>query len=262
MQKHWDIFIVFRKLWLMRLLEYRQDFFFWSLVGIFWTGFNFLFIEVLSSVRGEIGGWNRYELYLLMSVFTIIDAFLWSFFYHIFQSYTRAIFTGELDMVLLKPVDAQFLLSVQKNSYNNVFRLLIGIAMVFWSLGKLGISLTLISVLTFLLAAIVGLVLIYSVWFMIATGAFYVEKLDNINEIFPALRQVFQMPRSIYTGVLSMIFITIFPLALITSLPTEALLGRMNLTLFLQFLAVTTVFFILSRVFFIHSIKKYSGAGS
>lgn len=254
--------MAFRKMWFMQLLEYRTDFIFWAVVSSLWTLFNFFFIEVLVSVTGNVAGWGRYEMYLLMSVFTLLDAIVWSFFYNIFRDYTRFIFTGGLDMLLTKPVDTQFLITVQRNSYTNVFRLLIGLGMLSWSLQKLQLTPSLSDGLMAFFLMMIGLLMIYSIWFIIATWAFYVERLDNINEIFPGLRQIFQMPRAIYTGVLSLLFTTLLPIALISSLPTEALLHRFDWRAIVYFCLTTVIFFILARKFFLISVRRYSSAGS
>lgn len=259
---YWRVFLQYRKMWMMHLFTYRIDFFFWGFVSLMWTVFNLLFMEILIGISGNIGGWNRGQLYVLMGTFSILDAFTWSFLYNLFRQYTWQIFSGEFDFVLIKPVSTQFLVSVQRNSYNNIFRLILGIAIVMNGLSQLSFHPGVLDVLAYIGLMCVGMIMIYSLWFMISTVAFYVERLDNINEIFPALRQVFQVPRTVYTGFFSTLFTVVLPLGLISSLPTEMLLGRFSGNLVLYFVMSTMFFFVLARIFFVHSVKKYAGAGS
>jgi ABC-2 type transport system permease protein len=260
--KYWQIFWQFRRIQLMRMMEYRGDFIFWTIVSVFWTGFNFLFFGIIVTMSGTIAGWNEYQLYLLLATFTIIDAFTWSFFYQNMSEYTESVFSGKLDLLLTKPLDAQFLLSFQTNSYNNIFRFFIGIAALVWALNQLNITPSWWQILLYIVLVITSLILIYSLWFIIATCSFWVERLRNINEIIPALRRVFQVPRTVYTGASSIIFTVLLPLGLVSSLPSEVLLGEFAVNWIAYFIFVSLVFFWLARSFFHYSVRRYSSVGS
>lgn len=247
---------------LMVMLEYRGDFVFWGAVSVMWTVFHFFFLSLLVNANGSISGWSRDEIFVLMSIYTIYDAFTWSFFYFNMQRYMRRVFTGELDMFLLKPVDAQFMLSVEHNSYNNLFRLVIGIGMLVFSLSRLQQSITVLSFVLFLILLLFGFILLYSIWFFIATFAFWVERLNNLNDVIPSLRKLSQFPRSVYTGISSFLFCIVFPIVLITSIPAETLMNKSSLGWNIYFMASSIAMFWLARRFFFFSIKKYSGAGS
>jgi ABC-2 type transport system permease protein len=103
---------------------------------------------------------------------------------------------------------------------------------------------------------------LYNLWFILSTLAFYVEKLDNINDIVPSLRRAFQVPRSVYTGLASLIFTVILPIGLISSLPSEVLLGKSNSWWLIYFIGVALFTFGFARIFFKFAIKKYSGVAN
>ncbi|NCN23900.1 MAG: hypothetical protein COU65_00745 [Candidatus Pacebacteria bacterium CG10_big_fil_rev_8_21_14_0_10_42_12] len=260
--KYWHLFWKFRGIQFMKMTEYRGDFLFWSFISILWTIFNFFAFSLILRVSGNIAGWNQYEMYLLLGTFTIIDAFTWSFFFENMSNYTRQIFKGELDYLLTKPVDAIFLLTTTENSYNGVFRLIIGISVIIYSLIKLNISSSLTGVSLYIILLSSGLLLMYSCWFIIATLAFWVEKLDNINQIIPGFRRILQIPRSVFTGAFSTVLTVLIPLALIASVPSEVLLGRSNLIVIIWLLISTVLTGFAGRIFFNFSIKKYSSVGS
>ena len=247
---------------LMVMLEYRNDFIFWAFVSVMWTVFNYFFTSLLVGGTGSIAGWNQDEIFVLMSIFTIYDAFTWSFFYFNMQRYMNKVFTGELDMFLVKPVDPQFMLSIEHNSYNNLFRLCIGIGVLILSLLHLHQSVTLMTFLIFCVEFLLGFALTYGIWFFIATFSFWVDRLDNLNEILPSLRRLSQFPRSVYGGISSVLFCVIFPVVLVTSIPAEALVHKMSPIWNLYYILFSLGIFFFSRWFFFFSIKKYSGAGS
>ncbi len=97
---------------------------------------------------------------------------------------------------------------------------------------------------------------------MLATMSLWVEKLQNINDIMPGFRQVYQVPRQIYTGITAILFTYILPFALITSLPAEILTGKNPpITLITFFIGVTMAMALTARSFFNFSIKKYTSVG-
>lgn len=261
-KRYWRIFWRFRLIHLMRTFEYRADFFFWGFVSALWTGFNFFFFDILVSVSGNIGGWTKYEMYIILAVFTILDAFTWSFFASNMRNYSRTVFNGEFNQLLLKPIDAQFMLMTQNNSYNNIFRFFIGFGMLLWGLSLLNYQPTLIQTIMFILVMLLAFFFVYALWFIITTFSFYVEKLENINEVLPSLRRAWQVPRSVYTGLISTLFTFVLPIGIITSIPSEVLLGKTSYWWILYFLVITLVTLLISRIFFKLSIKNYTGVAN
>jgi ABC-2 type transport system permease protein len=259
MKRYWIIFWKFRHIQLMKVLEYRGDFIFWSIVSLMWTAFNFFFFYVLADVNNGIGGWNVHQMNTLMAVFTILDAFTWSIFYHNMQMYTRMVFSGDLNQLLVKPVDTQFLLMTQTNSYNNFLRLFAGVGMLFWSVPQLGITLTVGTLIGFIVVLLISLIFIYTFWFMLSTLSFWVEKLDNINDVIPSLRRVWQVPREVYRGVIGVLLTLVVPLGLVVSLPAEIIIGNAAWEWIAYFGVFTLLLTFFSRWFFNFSIRRYSG---
>jgi ABC-2 type transport system permease protein len=256
---YWRIFWKLRALHLQRMFELRGDFVFWAGISLFWTFFNILFFDVITQASGSIGGWNREQMLLLLGVFSMLDAFTWSFFYHNMQRYTDAIFSGDLSHILLKPVDAQFLIMTYDNNYSNIFRLLLGglvVVRAFWLTGQ---PLNILQIGLFLISFLASLLLIYSLWFILATGAFWVEKLNNINEIIPSVRRAWQVPHTVYTGLASLLFMVIFPVGIISSVPSQVLLGNSQWWLVGYLWVMSLVAFWLSRIFFHFSLHRFSG---
>lgn len=261
MQKYWSLFWLFRELALMRMMEYRTDFFFWTAVSLMWTVFNFFFYGMLVQLTGQIGGWTLWEMYILISMFAILDSLTWSLMAQNMWYYTDNIYSGEMSSQLTKPIDFQFLYMTQKNSYNNIPRIIIGVCGVVFSLYKLRIVPTAWQIVLACIGLTSSFLFVYFAWFSISTLAFWVERLNNINEIIPELRSFWQLPRSIYTGSISVLLTFVIPLALLTSVPSEVLLGK-KADIFVGYLVLASIImFIISRVILRISIKKYSSVG-
>jgi len=260
-KKYWQLFWLFRQMSVMKLVEYRSDFWFWMVVSMMWTLFNFFFFSLIMNVSQNIAGWNRAELYVLLSVFTMLDAFTWSVMAQNMWDYTDDIFQGKLSTLMVKPVDLQFVTMWRSTSYNNLPRFFIGIAVLIWSLKLAGVQPSWSTILYFSVLLISGFILVYSVWYITCTLAFWTEKLDNINEIVPGLRRIWQVPREVYSGLSSVLLTVIVPLGLVTSVPSEMLLGRDSGWLAIYLLIASLVSLLISRWFLHFSVKKYTSVG-
>ncbi|MDA1079388.1 MAG: ABC-2 family transporter protein [bacterium] len=246
----------------MRMIEYRGDFIFWAVVSILWTGFNFFFFSLILRVSNTIAGWSTDEMYLLLGVFTVLDALTWTFFHRNMHEYTQHIFTGSLTTLLTKPINTIFLLTMGTNNYNNVFRFLIGCVVIVISVQRVGASPSIIEVALFLLALLAAALLIYAIWFICSTTAFWIEKLDNINEVVPGLRRVMQVPRGVFAGATSILFTIILPFSLVASVPSEILLQRAEPKWVVWLFVSSLLSLILAHTFFYFALKRYSSVGN
>ncbi len=260
-KKYWYLFWHFRKLSLMKLIVYRTDFFFWLTVSMMWTFFNFFFFSLLIRLTDSLAGWQPWEMYALLSVFTMLDAFTWSVMYQNMRPYTADIFEGRLSFLLTKPVDIQFMVMTRETSYNNIPRFFVGLTALWWSLKKLHIEPSMYDIIMFTFAFVAGLLLVYIAWFTVATAAFWVEKLDNINEIVPGLRRIWQVPRQVYGGIISTVLTVLLPFGLVTSIPAEILVKQTPVVMIAYLLIFSLIFFGISRLFLQLSIRKYSSVG-
>lgn len=261
-KKYWQLFWHFRKLQVMRMMEYRGDFFFWTFVSIMWTAFNFFFFTLLIGVRSEIAGWSKHELYAFMGVFSMFDTIFWGFFYGNMREYRTTIYDGTFSNLLLKPVNSVYLILTQRNSYNNIPRFFIGLYVLLISLRNLGITPNGEQVLAFLVIFSAACTFVYFTWFLTTTCAFWFDRLENIIEIMPGLKQLYEYPASVYTGLISLIFSLIFPVLMVVTLPTETLLRDPNWLKIGYFVIFSLGIVFLSLGFYKLSIRKYSGIGN
>ncbi len=261
MKKYWILFLAFRKIQVMKFMEYRGDFFFWMIVSLMWTAFNYFYFGLVFSQGKGIEGWNYDQIMLLISFYTMIDAFTWSVFWPNMSEYTKQIFNGELSKYLLLPVNSVYLILTQYATYHNIPRFFVGLFVLIHTIKKLELALSLGQILLTILIFCFGILLIYSCWFILATISFWVERLENINEIMPQFRSIYQVPTKVFTGLPGFIFSFILPLGLVTTLPSEVILGKNNGPFIVYLILSSLVFFALSVGFFKLSIKKYSSVG-
>ncbi len=262
MKKYWKLFWTFRRIQLMKMMEYRGDFFFWLIVSTMWTAFNYFFYYLIIGNSKTIAGWTYDEVVILLSFFTMLDAFTWSVFFPNMVNYTESIYQGTLSNLLLLPVNSVFIILTKEATYHNVPRFFIGLTILISTAVKMQIQISIYQILLASFVFIISIIFIYSGWFILATLSFWAEKLTNINEVMPGFRSIYQMPARIYTGLTGFIITFIVPLGLVTTLPSEIILNRNNTSDIIYFFIFTMIFAYLTIQFFNYSIKKYSSVGN
>src|SRR5262249_50105241 len=134
-----------------------------------------------------------------------------------------------LDFVLLKPADAQFLVSTARfqpwRSVDALSALLI-FGLAFHRMGRLPSVIHVAAALVLLVGAAV---VRCSLWILVISAAFSVVRIDNLSYLFSSIFDAARWPVSIFRGVLRSIFTFVIPLALMTTFPALALLGRLDL---------------------------------
>jgi ABC-2 type transport system permease protein len=103
--------------------------------------------------------------------------------------------------------------------------------------------------------------LLYSMWILTVSAAFYVVKVDNLSYLFSAIFDAARWPSTIFRGTLSF-FTFVIPLALMTTYPALAMLGRLTPSTLLLAFAGSMLFALLARLIWLRSIGKYTSASS
>jgi ABC-2 type transport system permease protein len=241
-------------------LEYRTNFIvaaFTSLGGLAGSLFSlFLFY------RGgyTFQGWRWEEALIVVGVFTLLEGFSSTFLAPNLNRIVKHVQQGTLDFVLLKPISSQFWLSAHTLSPWGLPDLIFGLIIIFYAGSKLGIEaheyLSTIVPLTF------GLAILYSLWFMLGATSIWFVKIYNVTEVLRGLLEAGKFPMAAYPVAYQTFFTFVVPVAFLTTIPAEALLGRSNLGWTLGAGLLAIVLLILARFFWRFALRFYTSASS
>jgi ABC-2 type transport system permease protein len=107
-----------------------------------------------------------------------------------------------------------------------------------------------------------SVLLLYSLWILTVSAAFYVVKVDNLTYFFTSIFDAARWPASVFRGVLAFIFTFVIPIAVMTTFPAEAMLGRLAPMSLVWSVVGSIVFAFVSRRVWLHSIGHYTSASS
>jgi ABC-2 type transport system permease protein len=170
--------------------------------------------------------------------------------------------SGSLDFVLLKPIDSQFWLSTRSVSPWGLPALLAGAALIGWAGSQAGASWEPRSlVLAGGMLAASGAIL-YSLWFLLAALSIWFVKVWNATEVLRYTLVAGRYPVSAYPPALRALFTFVLPVAFLTTVPAEAILGRAAGPWLAASLAVAALALVASRAFWQLALRHYTSASS
>jgi len=256
------LFIHFLKISWMQAIEYRADYITWTLVDVGWTTMDIIFFTVLVSRTGVLGDWTLAETMVVIGLFRVMVIPVWMWMFQSFRTLPETISEGRLDLILVKPVSSQFLVSVRGFGFSFLPTLIGGIGFMVAGFNKMGRFPNLIEVLAFGWFLIISTALMYSIYFAFMATSLYFDRLNNIYHIFPVLYDASRYPKEIYSGFTQRIFTTAVPVALMLAIPAEVLFGRIEWIWVAWFHMLAIGFFILGQQIWSRGLKRYTSASS
>ena len=103
-----------------------------------------------------------------------------------------------------------------------------GLGVLITALVRLGAQVGPVQAGLFIGMLLTGSAIIYSFWTMLATLSFWFVRVENILEIFRSMYEAGRWPVSLYPPWLRFVLSFIVPVAFVTTVPVEALTGRLS----------------------------------
>ena len=197
---------------------------------------------------------------IITTVFSFTECFARGF-----DEFPNLIKHGELDRLMVRPVNMVYQIFGSKIEFSKLARVILGIIVSIIAIINLNISWTVAKVIVLLLTYTCGCFVILGVM-MIGAGisVFSVENLEFINIITNGAKEVSYYPINIYNKWLSRVFTFIIPVACFNYLPLSYIMGYGNLPQIVYALSplIGALFIIPCLLFFLWSLKKYQSSGT
>ena len=112
------------------------------------------------------------------------------------------------------------------------------------------------------LSVILGIIIFYSIEFIIACLVFWFRNFSYAGWLSGELIKYSRRPDAIYKNWFKNILFTILPMAMIVSVPARILLFGVNIKLLLLQLLVSSVFLFITVIVWKRGLKRYESASS
>lgn len=250
------------KLSILNELQYRANF----VIQIFQTVFELVValggLAIVYSHTENLNGWTEAELIVVVGVYFVIGGFIEMFIQPSMVRLMEDVHRGTLDFMLLKPVEAQMMVSTREVQLWKGVNIVAGTALIGGGVANSSINVSAGEALGFLGLLALGLIIVYSFWLILTTCAFWFTKVDNILAVFDSIYEAGRYPTRVYPGWLQFVLTLLVPIAFAVTVPAEALLGRLTSETVIVTLFVALLMLMISRLFWRVGLRRYSGASS
>ena len=243
-------------------LAYRADTIVNILLNVMWLGWELLSLSIIFSNTTTLGGWGLGELIALLGVFRLVNTMMIALIWPNTEKFNQSIRDGSMDYTILQPVNSMFLVTFSRITVWRIWDLLLAIVLIVIGINMSGDTVTPLQILTFILLATSGMIVIYSLWIVLIALTFWFTKFDNNVTILHALLDSGRYPTTVYPVWLRIIVTFIIPIAVATTIPLQALRGDLNIQQIVTFFMVAVVSFIVASRVWKSGLKRYSGASS
>ena len=243
-------------------MAYRADFLLEGVMAIAWMGLTLLPLIVLYNGRDEVAGWDRPSALVVIAYFTGLRGILEGVVSPSLVDLVERIRSGAFDYVLLKPVDAQAMVSASRFEPWKIFDLLGGIGLVIYAFYLRGEPPAPAHVALGILLFVAGTLAMYSLWILCAAASFWVVRLDNLTYLLGAIFDTARWPVQVFRGLWRVVFTFVIPVAVMTTYPAMALLGEIDTQTTLGVIGGCVALLVISRLVWRSAIRNYTSASS
>jgi len=259
-------------------MTYRWNFVFDAVTSLAWMTINLLFYlliyqytEFLSAPEAGSAdpGWGKYQFFVFIATSMLINSIVQAFFMPNAEEFSELIRTGNLDFALLKPIDTQFLISLQKIEWSALANALFGVVLLIYSLAQLGYWPSAAQMILYPFYVACGVLILYSLTIAMSSISVWLGRNQSLYDFWFYITNFSRYPLEIYHGTvgdpLRLTFTYLLPVLLVVNIPARLLAKPFEaqnwpLAAFAAF--ATLASFIASRKLFQSALRSYRSASS
>jgi len=276
-----QVLITFARNSLVRDTMFRTNFLLQSISSVSWALMNvgfYLLIFHHTPLIGPESGWGKYEFFVFLATTWLINSIVQTFFMTNADDYSELIRTGNLDFVLLKPIDTQFLVSFQKMDWSALSTFAAGIVLLSVSLWHLvsrpenPLTISPWTVLLYVLYLACGVTILYSLMISLASTSIWLGRNQTLYDFWFYITNFARYPMEIYQRGWGLplwgFFTFVIPVLVVVNVPARILAQPLHPRPSLSWslagfaLAATLVSLFGSRWVFKRALLSYRSASS
>lgn len=254
-------------------MMFRGNFLINVITRAFWFCAQITLFEIIYRNVDTINDWTRPQYFAFMATGMLINSIIEALFMPNCANFSEMIRTGNLDFVLVKPIDTQFLISCEKMELAMVNQSLLALGLLTYSLIQIGEPISAAQVAAYVCFVGVGVAFFYSLMIAMASTSIWLTRNQGLYDFWFYITVFARYPRSIYNGVdarrlefseiLQGTFTYAVPILLVVTVPARIIANGLSDWHYPVIgLVSSSVGLIVSRMLFKWSLRSYRSSGS
>lgn len=233
------------------LLIFMDFFFFFSSIG----SVSFIYDHVVN-----IGPWQKDQLLFFLTFMLAIDNLHMMIFSQSFWEFSFHIKTGQLDYVILKPMNTIFSVFFRYFRASSLFNTPLFMGYLIYYGIQVKLSFLDWTLLPFLI--VLSLALLVVIEFILSTSMFWLTDGMGINFLRMQMQQLGRWPNFIYQGFIRKVLTVVLPILLVGSGPIHFLFDKSAWQLLVTMIAALFILVFVLLVTWRIGIRRYDSASS
>ena len=251
---------------LSREMAFRGNFLVKVSVEILWLGILLVFYRTVFSKTKFVADWPEEQYLFFVGCFFAMNGLIEMLFLDNCNDFAELVRTGDLDFLLLKPIDEQFLITCRKIDWGTAPNVLMGMAVMAGSLWQMHWHFDAARVAVFLVTFACGTAIAYSSMLLLTALSVWMVRNQSLMEMWWLFTSLARYPREIFLGTwaepIGLFFTFILPILLVVNIPAAAMVRVLDLRMVGFTLVATAALAWLSRRFFLFALRSYRSASS
>jgi ABC-2 type transport system permease protein len=257
---------IYAALWrnsVVREMSFKSNFLLWIVVEMLWFGLQLGFIGVIYLHTDHIASWSKWQVILLVGASHFIQQIFQAFFLTNCVQLSELIRTGRLDFMLLLPMNTRFLISLRQVDLGGFVNAGSALVVMGYAARQLRLVPDAAQAAGFLLLCAAGILVHYSLMFLLASVAFWTVRAQGIVWGYYSMFNIARYPDAAFQGFFRAFFTFAVPMLLVANVPVKLLINRLGSPLNLCWLlGMGVVCFVISELFWRFSMRHYASASA
>ena len=243
-------------------MSYRADFIISTLGMIMTDAVELLAFYIMFLNFPSVCGWNYHEMLFLYG-FSLMALTPLQCLFDNNWNLRRYVYEGEFIKYCFRPINIFFYFTSEVFDIKGLGQLFVGLGTVVFAWNKLGIAVSPLIILGFVIALISASLFMIAIMNLAAATCFFMQNSGYVMVTMHKSRDYAKYLVTMFTSFVKFVFTFIIPIAFVAYYPSQILLRPDNIPLLTWFSPLYgIIFFYLSYRVWLYGAKKYSGTGS
>jgi ABC-2 type transport system permease protein len=257
---------IYHALWrnsVVREMSFKGNFLMWIVVEFLWFALQLSFIGVIYLHTEHIAKWTKWEVVMLVGASHFIQQLFQAFFLTNCTQMSELVRTGRMDFMLLLPVNTRFLVSLRQVDLGGFVNAASALALMAYAARQLHLVPAAGQIVGFFLLCGSGILIHYSLMFLLASVAFWTVRAQGIVWGYYSLFSIARLPDAAFQGFFRGFFTFAVPMLLVANVPVKLLLRRLDSPAqMLLLIGMGGVCFLVSEFFWRFSVRHNTSASA